>query len=153
MKKTILEKTYELTDFLIKVHKLEKLKKTKLPKDWNRIGIHQSCHSLRGLKQAKSSEIPQEKSFSNLIFLLNMLEGIKILIPSREDECCGFGGLFSVDEAEVSHQMGTNKIIEHQRNKADVICSSDVSCLMHLDGIIRRRGLNLKTKHIIELIA
>ncbi len=153
MKVKFLAKVHEITDFLINVHGLKKLAKDTLPQNITRIGVHQSCHSLRGLHQAKASEMVQQKPFSNLVFLLNMLNGVKILLPAREDQCCGFGGLFSVDEAEVSHKMGISRLEEHQRNRVDVICSGDVSCLMHLKGIIERKKLTIETKHIMELIA
>ncbi len=150
-KNAFLEKIYELTDFLVKVHGLNKLPIKNISP--TKIGIHQGCHSLRGLQQANSSENIHSKKFSNLIFLLERTKGAKLFLPERQDECCGFGGFFSVDEAAVSYAMGNRKIIEHQKNVVEIICSNDVSCLMHLAGIIKRKKLPLITKHIIEVIA
>ncbi len=148
--KPFLNKIYELTEFLLKVHKLKKLDKVS---DYKRIGVHQGCHSLRGLSQGSISEIITPKPFSYQVTLLNMLKSVQVFLPERRDECCGFGGLFSVEEGDVSNAMGLNRIDQFQRGNVEVICSSDMSCLMHLAGIIKKNKFPLATKHIIELIA
>ncbi|MEI9944958.1 MAG: heterodisulfide reductase-related iron-sulfur binding cluster [Chitinophagaceae bacterium] len=56
----------------------------------------------------------------------------------RLDECCGFGGLFCVTEEAVSVKMGKDRVTDHTKNGAEYITSSDLSCLMHLEGILRR---------------
>jgi L-lactate dehydrogenase complex protein LldE len=70
----------------------------------------------------------------------------------REDECCGFGGTFAVKEEAVSVRMGSDRIDDHGRNGAEVVTGTDVSCLMHLEGISRRRGLALEFRHVSEIL-
>src|SRR6266850_1377451 len=68
------------------------------------------------------------------------------------DECCGFGGTFSVSEEAVSCAMGRDRVADHERAGAEVITSADSSCLMHLDGLIRRDGKKLRVLHVAELL-
>ena len=81
-----------------------------------------------------------------------MLGGTSLVDLDRRDECCGFGGTFAITEEAVSVRMGMDKIADHQRHGAEVITGTDVSCLMHLEGLIRRQGLPLRTMHIAELL-
>jgi L-lactate dehydrogenase complex protein LldE len=138
---------YELCEFLAKV-----LRKDKLDAEFPyRVGLHQSCHGLRGLRLAKSSEIVHE-GFSIPHQLLRHVKGIKLVELGRADECCGFGGSFAVTEEVVSVKMGVDRVQDHIHNKAEVITATDMSCLMHLDGIIRRENLPIKVKHIVEIL-
>jgi L-lactate dehydrogenase complex protein LldE len=84
--------------------------------------------------------------------LLEKAEGIEIIRLDREDECCGFGGTFSVFEPEVSVKMGKDRIGDHRRNGAEIITATDMSCLMHLEGIIRRHKKGIKVVHIAEIL-
>ena len=70
----------------------------------------------------------------------------------RPDECCGFGGTFAVAEEAVSIKMGNDRIQDHIAHNAEVITATDMSCLMHLKGIIRRRNLSVQVKHIAEIL-
>ena len=70
-----------------------------------------------------------------------------------EDECCGFGGLFSIEAPEVSAAMMNTKIDRIEASGADVVVGVDVSCLMHIGGGLRRRGSSVVTKHIAENLA
>ena len=145
--KKVRKNTYELCEFLVDVLGIDDLK-IRFP---YKVGIHQSCHGLRGLKLGKSSELIAE-SYSKVHRLLEKAEGIKIIQLDREDECCGFGGTFSVFEPDVSVKMGKERIRDHERNGAEIITATDMSCLMHLEGIIRRGKKNLRVMHIAEIL-
>ena len=81
-----------------------------------------------------------------------MVKGIEIIEIDRRDECCGFGGTFCVTEEAVSVKMGKDKVADFMRNGAEVITSGDVSCLMHLDGIIKRQKYPIVVLHIAEIL-
>jgi L-lactate dehydrogenase complex protein LldE len=93
-----------------------------------------------------------EKPFSKLQDLLSLVEGVEVVMPTREDECCGFGGTFCVTEEAVSVKMGQDRIKEHNANEVEYIVGADTSCLMHLEGILRRQGSNVQVKHIVEIL-
>jgi L-lactate dehydrogenase complex protein LldE len=84
--------------------------------------------------------------------LLNMVQDISLHLPKRTDECCGFGGTFCVFEEAVSVKMGIDRVSEHAVNHVDYITGADVSCLMHLEGILKRQGSSVKTIHIAEIL-
>lgn len=140
-------KVYELVEFLTDVLKIEKLR-ARFP---HRVGIHHSCHGLRGLRLSQMSEL-NAPAFSKPQRLLNMVEGLELVTLDRSDECCGFGGTFSVSEEAVSVKMGKDRIADHDKNGAEYITSSDLSCLMHLEGLIRRNKSELKVVHIAEIL-
>jgi len=139
--------TYELCEFLVKILGKENFN-AEFP---FRVGLHQSCHGLRGLHLGKSSEIIGDP-FSIPRTLLNNVKGITLVPLEREDECCGFGGTFAVEEEAVSIKMGVDRINDHLVHGAEVITATDMSCLMHLEGIIKRRNLPIKVKHIAEIL-
>ncbi|MFN8390534.1 MAG: (Fe-S)-binding protein [Bdellovibrionota bacterium] len=118
----------------------------------HKVGLHQSCHGLRELRLSRSSE-RMEPDFSKVRTLVGSLKGIELIGLSRADECCGFGGTFAVTEAAVSVQMGRDRLSDHLEAGAEIITGVDMSCLMHLDGLIRRQGLPLRVKHVAELFA
>jgi L-lactate dehydrogenase complex protein LldE len=138
---------YELTEFLIDVLKVTALK-ARFP---FKVGLHNSCHGQRMLNLSSMTErvLP---SFSKPMQLLNMVEGIEMIKPKRNDECCGFGGTFCVFEEAVSVKMGKDRISEHQANDVNYITGVDTSCLMHLEGILNRQGNKIKTIHIAEIL-
>jgi len=140
-------KVFELVEFLTDVLKIEKLK-AHFP---HRVGIHHSCHGLRGLYLSQMSEL-NAPPFSKPLRLLNMVEGLELVNLDRPDECCGFGGTFSVSEEAVSVKMGKDRIADHEKNGAEYITSSDLSCLMHLEGLINRNRNGVKVIHIAEIL-
>lgn len=144
---TIRENIYELVEFLTDILKVDKLDAS-FP---HKVGIHQSCHGLRGLHLAKMSELVGEP-FSKPEYLLNMVEGLELVTLDRKDECCGFGGTFCVAEEAVSVKMGKDRVIDHTRNGAEYITSPDLSCLMHLEGILHRDKSKIKIIHIAEIL-
>jgi len=140
--------TYELCEFLIDVLKIDRLE-GEFP---HRVGLHQSCHGLRGLGLGVPSELVLEERTGKVRRLLESLRGIEIVTLSRSDECCGFGGTFSVFEPAVSSFIGRDRLKDHEDAGAEIIASYDVSCLMHLDGLIRRNKKPLRVMHIAEIL-
>lgn len=118
----------------------------------HKVGFHQSCHGLRAMGLGVPSEIvkPYESKALNLI---SALEGIEIVKLARRDECCGFGGTFSVFEEDISAFMGEDRVLDHEASGAEIIASYDISCLMHLEGIIKRHKKKLKIMHISEILS
>jgi L-lactate dehydrogenase complex protein LldE len=138
---------YELTEFLIDILKVRTINAS-FP---YKVGLHNSCHGQRMLNLSSMTErvLP---TFSKPMQLLSMVEGIEMIKPKRNDECCGFGGTFCVFEEAVSVKMGKDRISEHQANDVDYITGVDTSCLMHLEGILNRQGNKIKTIHIAEIL-
>ena len=81
-----------------------------------------------------------------------MVKGLQLSMPIRKDECCGFGGTFCVFEEAVSVKMGKDRVEEHEANEVDYITATDTSCLMHLEGIMKRQGSRVKSIHIAEIL-
>ena len=140
-------RAYELCQFLVEVLGVED-PGVAFP---HRVGVHVGCHALRGLRAARASELggPPDGAMRAL---LGRVEGIELVELDRPDECCGFGGVFSVTEEAVSARMGLDRVNDHMRHGAEVITSGDVSCLMHMEGIIRRQGLPLRVLHVAEIL-
>ncbi len=145
--KPVAEKVWDLTDFLVDVVQIGSV----TARFEESVGLHIGCHSLRGLRQAKSSEL-QVPEFSKPQYLLDLVDGLELVSLSRQDECCGFGGTFAVNFGGLSAKMGADRLEDHIGAGAKVIASGDMSCLMHLDGINRRQGLGLEFKHISEIL-
>lgn len=143
----IRKRIYELAEFLTDVLRIDHLK-ARFP---HKVGIHQSCHGQRGLGLAQMSELVG-KPFSKPQQLLEMVDGLELVELKRTDECCGFGGTFCVFEEAVSVKMGKDRIQDHVQNGAEYITGNDVSCLMHLEGILRRQQSNVKVLHIAEIL-
>jgi L-lactate dehydrogenase complex protein LldE len=142
------EKTYELCEFLVDVLKVKKIDAS-FP---YKVGLHKSCHGLRDLRLGPCSEQMKERP-SKADTLLNMVEGIELVTLTRKDECCGFGGTFSVAEKEVSCLMGEDRINDHESAGAEVIVGYDSSCLMHMSGLAKRQGRKLRFLHIAEVLS
>lgn len=143
----IRERIYELTAFLTDI-----LKVTALPARFpHKVGLHQSCHGQRGLGLAQMSELVAAP-FSKPEQLLRMVAGLELVELDRKDECCGFGGTFCVTEEAVSVKMGKDRVTDHVKHGAEVITGTDVSCLMHMEGILRRQHQPVKVMHIAEIL-
>ncbi len=141
------QKIYELTEFLTDVVKVTHLQ-ARFP---YRVGLHQSCHGLRGLHLSQMSELVASP-FSKPMQLLSLVDGIEMVNLDRPDECCGFGGTFCVVEEAVSAKMGKDRVADHVRHGAEYITGADLSCLMHLEGILRRQNSQTKVIHIAEIL-
>ncbi len=140
-------KVYELVEFLTDILQVEKLEAV-FP---HKVGLHHSCHGLRGLHLAQMSEL-HAAPYSKPQRLLDMVQGLKLISLDRLDECCGFGGAFCVAEEAVSVKMGKDRVTDHTKNGAEYITSSDLSCLMHLEGILHRNKSAIKVIHIAEIL-
>jgi len=140
-------KLFEVSEFLTDILRVKKLD-AQFP---YKVGIHQSCHGQRGLKLAQMSELVAPP-FSKTETLLRLVDGVELIPLDRQDECCGFGGTFCVTEEAVSVKMGKDRIADHQKHKADYITGSDMSCLMHLEGILKRDQSKMKVIHLVEIL-
>lgn len=140
--------TFELVEFLHDVLKVRAFPWAEFP---HAVGLHNGCASLRALGTAKMSEI-DGPPFSKPLTLLSAVKGIRFVLPERPDECCGFGGTFSVFEEPVSARMGYDKVADHVKAGAQYIVSADMSCLMHQKGCAERLGAPIKFIHIAQIL-
>lgn len=138
---------FELTEFLTDIVKVNRLN-AKFP---YRVGFHQSCHAQRGLHLSQMSELVNP-DFSKWRNLLQMVDGLELIPLSRADECCGFGGTFCVSEEAVSVKMGKDRITDHLLHGAQYITGTDMSCLMHLEGLLKRNRNPVKVIHLAEIL-
>jgi L-lactate dehydrogenase complex protein LldE len=107
-----------------------------------RATYHDSCAALR---ECKIKEAPRK--------LLNNVKGLEIVEMNDVDSCCGFGGTFAVKFDAISIGMADQKVANARATKAEYIISTDLSCLMHIDGYIRGKNLSLKTMHLADVLA
>jgi len=140
-------KIFEFVEFLTDVLKVTDLK-ARFP---HKVGLHQACHGQRGLKLSQMTEL-MAPAFSKPVQLLSMVEGIELIGLDRQDECCGFGGTFCVAEEAVSVKMGKDRVADHLHHGAEYITGADMSCLMHLEGILHRQKSPVRVKHIAEIL-
>lgn len=129
---------WEFSSFLTDVLKVEdvgaRLDRT--------VTFHDSCHALRELKIKQG---PRR--------LLSRVRGLKLIEMDAAEECCGFGGTFSVKFPEVSGAMARAKIASITRTGAETIVALDQSCLMQIDGALRRHQSPVTTMHLAEVLA
>ena len=85
--------------------------------------------------------------------LLQCVKGLELVEMNDVETCCGFGGTFAVKFEAISIAMGEQKLVNAGDTGAGYIISTDMSCLMHLDGIIKNKGLNMQTLHIADVLA
>ena len=110
--------------------------------------VYEICEFVHDVIRPTSLNV----SFPHKVSLQNSCD-IEVVEPERRDECCGFGGMFAVEEHAVSGQMGRDKVMRHVATGAEYIVGADCSCLMHQNGIIAREGLNIKTLHIAQILS
>lgn len=142
------EKIMDVVEFLHDVVKVNR----KLGTFPHKVSLHNSCHGVRELGLSSPSE-QHEHKFNKIKDLLELVEGITVLEPERPDECCGFGGMFSVEETAVCAQMGKDKVERHMATGARFITGPDCSCLMHMAGVAKKNGLEVQFKHVVEILA
>ncbi len=135
--RTLGARTHELSEYLVDV-----LKKVDFGAEFHgKASYHDSCSALRecGIKTQ-----PRE--------LLKHVKGLQLLEMADTTTCCGFGGTFAVKFESISVAMAEQKV-EHAINAgAEYIISTDVSCLMHMDGYIAKKNLPIKTMHIADVL-
>lgn len=146
----IADKTMDLVEFLHDVLKVDK----PLGKFPHKVSLHNSCHGVRELNLAAPSE-KMEPRFNKIKDLLALVEGIELVEPERSDECCGFGGMFSIEELAVSKIMGEKKLARHIATGAKYITGADCSCLMHMAGIAAKeqKKPEIEFRHVVEILA
>ncbi len=142
------EKIMDVVEFLHDVVKVNR----KLGTFPHKVSLHNSCHGVRELGLSSPSE-QHERKFNKIKDLLELVEGITVLEPERPDECCGFGGMFSIEETAVCAQMGKDKVERHMATGARFITGPDCSCLMHMAGVAKKNGLEVQFKHVVEILA
>ena len=118
----------------------------------HKVSLHNSCHGVRELGLSSPSE-EHVAPFNKIKDLLQLVDGIDVVEPKRHDECCGFGGMFSIEETAVCAQMGKDKVERHMQPGAEYITGPDCSCLMHMAGVAKKQGLDIKFKHVVEILA
>ena len=129
--------TFELTEFLVDV-----LGITRTNSHFEgKLTYHACCHLLRELH---IDEQPRS--------LLENVEGAELVDLPGSDECCGFGGLFSVKNAGISTAMGQRKCVNLAQSEADVVALCDVSCMTHINGLLSRQGQHCRAVHIAEIL-
>lgn len=142
------KKTMDVVEFL---HDVVKVKS--LPGAFPHVvSVHNSCHGVRELGLSSPSE-RHIAPFNKIVDLLKLKEGITVREPERKDECCGFGGMFAVEEPDVSIRMGEEKIARHMATGAEYITGPDSSCLMHMAGIAKREKKPIKFIHVAQILA
>jgi L-lactate dehydrogenase complex protein LldE len=135
---TLLPRVYELSEFLTDKLGVEDVG-AYFP---HRVTYHASCHGLRGLHVG-------DRPFR----LLNKVRGLELAPLANLERCCGFGGTFSVKNAEVSTAMLDAKLIDVLATDAEYCTALDNSCLMHLGGALHRQHKSLQTIHIAGILA
>ncbi len=147
-------RTFELGEFLVR-----EIRRVDVGAVFpRRVALLQSCHGLRDLGLGRPSERvgnggdgaseagPTER-------LLRHVRGLDLALPERTDECCGFGGAFSVESPEISTRIGRDRLRGLAETGAEYVTGTDTSCLLHLDGIRRRAGFGPRPIHLAEILA
>ena len=142
------KKAMDMVEFLHDVVKV----KAPLGHFPHKVSLHNSCHGVRELGLSSPSEMHVAK-FNKIKDLLQQVDGIEVVEPERPDECCGFGGMFAVEETAVSAQMGRDKVERHMATGAEYVTGPDCSCLMHMAGVAKKQGLSIQFKHVVEILA
>lgn len=133
-----LAKFYEFSEFLTLVAKINDVGAA-FP---HKVTVHDSCHALRELGISAG---PRS--------LLKNVRGLELLEMPSAEECCGFGGTFAVKFGMISAAMGETKSQNAETTGAEYVTSIDPSCLMHLDGVLRKKQSPLKTIHLASILA
>lgn len=129
---------FEFSDFLVNVLKVEDVGAS-----FNAtITYHDSCAALR---ECKLKHEPRK--------LLQNVKGLQLIEMNDNETCCGFGGTFAVKFEPISIAMAEQKITNATETKADYIVSTDMSCLMHIDGCAKHKGSNLQVLHLADVLS
>lgn len=136
--KALQKRTFEFSEFLVKVLNVDDVGASFHAK----ATYHDSCAGLRecGIKQE-----PRQ--------LLSKVKGLELVEMNDVETCCGFGGTFAVKFESISTAMADQKVSNALQTGAECIISTDLSCLMHLDGYIRGKNLQIQTMHLADVLA
>jgi L-lactate dehydrogenase complex protein LldE len=132
------DKTYEFTQFLVNVLKIDDLGARQKAK----VVYHPSCHATRLM------EIREEP-----LKLLRQVRDLELLELPNAEQCCGFGGTFSVKMAAVSEEIVAEKVENILRSGADIVTGVDLGCLMNIGGRLQHQGHPVQARHIAQLLA
>ena len=132
------KRLYEFSEFLTDVLKVEDVG-AKLE---GKATYHDSCAALR---ECKIKEGPRK--------LLQNVQGLELVEMNDVETCCGFGGTFAVKFEPISIAMADQKVNNALATGAQYMISTDISCLMHLEGYIKQKGHNLRTLHLADVLA
>ena len=136
--RTVSENIFEFTEFLV-----NKLGQTRFGAELNgKATYHDSC---AGLRECKIKNEPRK--------LLQNVKGLELVELEDVETCCGFGGTFSVKFDPISIAMAEQKVEHAMATGAQYLISTDLSCLMHLQGYIDNKSYNLRTMHIADVLA
>ncbi|MBY6050611.1 (Fe-S)-binding protein [Cytobacillus firmus] len=135
--KKLAEKTYELTQFIVEVLNVDDVGASLKGK----ATYHTSCHMTRllGVKEAPMR-------------LLKNVKGLEFEELPGKEQCCGFGGTFSVKMAQISEQMVDEKVGHIEETEAEILIGADAGCLMNIGGRIGRQGKPIRVMHIAEVL-
>lgn len=136
--KKVTSKIYEFSEFLIDILKVEDVGASFKAK----ITYHDSCAALR---ECNIKTGPRK--------LLSHVKGLELIEMDDVETCCGFGGTFAVKFEPISIAMADQKIHHATETKAEYIVSTDMSCLLHIDGCLRHKKNNLKILHLADVLA
>ena len=135
--KSLAARTFEFSEYLV-----DRLGVTDVGARWDgTLTYHPSCHLSRGLGADRQPRL-----------LLSHVEGARIIELPHADECCGFGGIFSVTHPEVSKEMLLNKIGNLEASGAPTLVIPDAGCLMHIAGGLHRQGKSQRAVHLAEVL-
>ncbi|HNN30547.1 MAG TPA: (Fe-S)-binding protein [Chitinophagaceae bacterium] len=136
--KNLSDRAFEFSDFMINVLNIDDVGAIFNEK----VTYHDSCAALR---ECKIKTEPRR--------LLSKVKGLELVEMNDVETCCGFGGTFAVKFEAISIAMADQKITNAEATKADYIVSTDMSCLMHIDGCIQHKHKNLKVIHLADVLA
>jgi L-lactate dehydrogenase complex protein LldE len=131
-------RVYELTEFLLDVLGAVDVG-ARFP---HRVTYHPTCHGRRLLG---IGDRPTR--------LLSAVAGLTLVPLANDDVCCGFGGTFAVKNADTSVAMGLDKVRDVVQTEAPVLTAADTSCLMHIGGLLSRRGESVQVMHLAQILA
>lgn len=137
--KSLAARTFEFSEFLVKVLGRTDVGAPPWPKA---VTLHESCHLLRELKVREPARQ-----------LLSAVPGLELREMERSEECCGFGGTFSVKFGPLSTALADDKLKSAAATGAAAVVACDMSCLMHLDGRARRMGIPIRCLHLAQVLA
>ncbi len=132
------KRCFEFSEFMLNILKVEDVGAVLKGK----ATYHDSC---AGLRECKIKVEPRK--------LLSHVKGLELIEMNDVETCCGFGGTFAVKFEAISVAMGEQKVEHALATGADYIISTDLSCLMHLQGYINHKGYKLKTLHLADVLA
>jgi len=136
--KELSKRIYEFSEFMVNVLQIENIGSALKGKGT----YHDSC---AGLRECGIKNEPRK--------LLSQVKGLEMIELQDVETCCGFGGTFAVKFEPISIAMGEQKVENALATGADYLISTDLSCLMHLDGYIKNKGYKIQSMHIADVLA